>query len=57
MDKKNIRKITKIAGGSSYSITLPIDVVRAWGWRERQKVILTIDNKNKVIRIKDWTKK
>ena len=55
--ENNIRKITKTAGGSSYSITLPIDVVRRWGWKERQKVELEIDEKNKVIKIRDWKKK
>ncbi len=55
--EKNIRKITKTAGGSSYSITLPIDVVRRWGWKERQKVELEIDEKRKVIKVKDWRKK
>ena len=53
----NIRKITKTAGGSSYSITLPIDIIRRWGWRERQKVELEIDEKNKVIKIRDWEEK
>jgi len=53
----NIRKITKIAGGSSYAITLPIDVVRRWRWKEKQKVELEIDEKNKTIKIKDWKKK
>jgi bifunctional DNA-binding transcriptional regulator/antitoxin component of YhaV-PrlF toxin-antitoxin module len=52
----NIRKIAKTAGGSSYAITLPIDVVRRWGWKEKQKVELIIDEKNKVIKIKDWKK-
>ena len=55
--EKNIRKITKIAGGSSYAITLPIDVVRRWGWRERQKVELVINEKKKTIKIIDWKKK
>jgi len=55
--ENNIRKITKTAGGSSYSITLPIDVIRRWGWKERQKVELEIDEENKVIKIRDWEKK
>ena len=55
--ENNIRKITKTAGGSSYSITLPIDVIRRWGWKEKQKVELEIDEKNKVIKIRDWKKR
>jgi len=56
LSEKNIRKITKIAGGTSYAITLPIDVVRRWGWKEKQKVELEIDEKKKVIKVKDWKK-
>lgn len=52
--EKNIRKLTKIAGGSSYAITLPIDVVRRWGWRNKQKLQLEIDDKKQTIKVKDW---
>jgi len=42
-DKKsteaNIRKLTKI-GKQSMGITLPIEYVRALGWRERQRLIV-----------------
>ena len=55
LNERNIRKITKIAGGTSYAITLPIDVIRRWGWKERQKVELVVDDKKKVIKIKDWS--
>ena len=56
INEKNIRKITKIAGGTSYAVTLPIDVVRKWGWKEKQKVELEVDDKKKIIKIKDWKK-
>ncbi|HMB17400.1 MAG TPA: AbrB/MazE/SpoVT family DNA-binding domain-containing protein [Candidatus Paceibacterota bacterium] len=52
--EENIRKITKMAGGSSYGITLPIEVIRRWGWKEHQKVQLEIDDENNQIIIKDW---
>lgn len=54
---ENTRKLSKTAGGSSYSVTLPIEVIRRWGWKERQKLELVIDEKNQVIKIKDWKKK
>ena len=54
-NKQNIRKITKI-GKYSYAVSLPISVIREWGWKERQKVVLEIDSKKKVIRVKDWRK-
>lgn len=55
-NEKNIRKITKI-GGHSYAVSIPISVMREWRWKERQKVVLEIDSKKKVIKIKDWKKK
>jgi len=53
--EKNIRKITKI-GAHSYAVSIPIGTMRDWKWKERQKVLLEIDNKKKVIKIKDWEK-
>ncbi|MFH0712590.1 MAG: hypothetical protein V2A55_01935 [Candidatus Jorgensenbacteria bacterium] len=53
--EKNIRKITKIASGGSFGITLPIEMVRKLKWRERQKVVVTLRGK-KVI-VEDWSKK
>ena len=56
-DEKNVRKLTKLSGGTSYGITLPIELVRAWKWKERQKLELVIDEKKKEIRIRDWKAK
>ena len=53
--KENIRKITRI-GRYSYAVSIPISVIRDWKWKERQKVVLEVDNKKKVIKIKDWQK-
>jgi hypothetical protein len=52
---KNIRKITKI-GKRSFGITLPIETIRQFKWKERQKLQLTIHKKSKTITIKDWKK-
>lgn len=52
LEERNIRKITKVAGGSSFSITLPIEMVRKLGWRERQKVVVTM--RGKKLSIQDW---
>jgi len=54
LENRNIRKITKVAGGSSFSITLPIEMVRKLGWRERQKVVVSL--RGKKIIIQDWEK-
>ncbi|KKU94052.1 MAG: hypothetical protein UY26_C0003G0202 [Candidatus Jorgensenbacteria bacterium GW2011_GWA1_48_13] len=50
--EKNIRKITKMGGGKSFGITLPIEVVRKLGWRERQKVVVEL--KGRKLIVKDW---
>lgn len=49
-NEEHIRKITR--SGDSYAITLPIDMVRELGWREKQKVVLV--KRGKGIVIKDW---
>lgn len=53
-DERNVRKLTKISGGTSYGITLPIEVVRRWKWKDRQKLQLVINEKTKSITVKDW---
>ena len=52
--KNNIRKLTKTGRGSLYVI-LPRDIVASFGWRERQKLVVT-KAKGCVI-IRDWKKK
>jgi len=54
LHQRNIRKLTKL-GGSSIGLTLPIDLVRELGWRERQKVVVT--KRGKKLTIVDWPKK
>lgn len=47
---RNIRKISK--RGASYSMTLPIELVKSLKWREKQKVIVRKVG-DKLI-IEDW---
>ena len=47
-----MRKLTKIAGGTSYAITLPIEYIREMKWKERQKLVVKKSG-NKLI-IEDW---
>lgn len=54
IEERNIRKITKMAGGASFGITLPIEMFRALGWRERQKVV--VKKKGSSLVISDWKK-
>ena len=52
-EKENIRKLTKL-GGKSIGLTLPIEIVRELGWKERQKV--TVHRRGEKIIIEDWKK-
>ena len=47
----NIRKLTKI-GKKSIGLTLPIEIIRELGWKERQKVVVKLARRR--IIIKDW---
>ena len=53
IEKRNIRNLTRVAG-KSFGITFPIDLIRALGWRPRQK--LTVTSKGKKLIVKDWKK-
>lgn len=47
----SIRKLTKV-GGKSIGLTLPIELVRELGWKEKQKV--TVKRVHGGVVIKDW---
>lgn len=49
---RSIRKLSKVASGNSYSVTIPIDIVRAMKWKERQRLVITREGRHVVI--KDW---
>lgn len=52
IEESNIRSLTKIAGGSSYAVTIPIEYVRELKWRAKQKLEVKIYNDRIIIR--DW---
>lgn len=54
LSERNIRKLTRTSGGGSMGITLPIEMVRELGWRERQKLVVKKVGKRLII--KDWSK-
>jgi len=47
-----IRVLTKISGGTSYAIVLPMRYVKKLGWRDRQKLVLRLFGDR--ITIHDW---
>ena len=52
LSEENVRNIQK--SRRSYYVTLPIQIVRDFGWKERQKVV--VEKRGKEIIIKDWKK-
>jgi antitoxin component of MazEF toxin-antitoxin module len=58
MAKKNsqknvrVRHLTKIAGGSSYAIVIPIEFIRQMGWKDHQKLV--IRKYGSKIVVSDW---
>lgn len=56
LEDKNIRKLSKVGGGKTYSVTIPIEMVQKLGWRETQKVVFELDEKQNRLVIKDWKK-
>ncbi len=56
IENKNVRKLAKVGGGATYAITLPIDAIREFGWKEKQKLVVEVDKARKRLIIKDWEK-
>jgi len=52
-EESNVRKLVKL-GGQSLAVTLPIEIIRELGWKEKQKVVVKVERK-KII-IADWKK-
>ena len=56
LEENNIRKLIRLGEeGASLGLTLPIEIVRKLGWRERQKVV--VEERDGEIIIRDWKKK
>jgi bifunctional DNA-binding transcriptional regulator/antitoxin component of YhaV-PrlF toxin-antitoxin module len=51
-NEKNIRKVTR--NGTSHSVSIPVEILKTLGWRERQKVV--VKKIRGGIQIKDWKK-
>lgn len=53
LEKNNTRNIQKSKG--TYYVTIPIEIIRKFGWQERQKVVVKEVGKEKIV-ITDWKK-
>ncbi|MDQ1284540.1 MAG: hypothetical protein QG620_888 [Patescibacteria group bacterium] len=54
IENRNVRKLTKVGGGKTYCFTLPIEIVREFGWSEGQKLVVEKYGKGNRIIIEDW---
>lgn len=50
--EQGVRKLTRTGRGASMSLTLPIEHIRALGWKDKQKVIVT--RRGSKLIIEDW---
>lgn len=53
LEDRHVRKVFK--SGSSYAVTLPLDIVDKLKIRKGQKLVVT--SRGQTITIKDWTNK
>lgn len=51
--QENIRKIMK--SGNSYVVSLPVELIKEFKWKEKQKVLVSRHGRQLII--KDWKKK
>jgi len=51
---KSVRKLTR-AGKTSLAVTIPVEIIKSFGWKEKQKVVVKKINGSVVIR--DWKSK
>jgi antitoxin component of MazEF toxin-antitoxin module len=52
IEDRKIRSLTKIAGGTSYAVTIPIEYIRKLKWRGKQKLEVKLYQDRIIIR--DW---
>ena len=51
-EENHIRNLTKVSGGSSYAVTIPMEYIRKLKWRGKQKLEVKLYQDRIIIR--DW---
>jgi antitoxin component of MazEF toxin-antitoxin module len=51
-EARNIRSLTKVSGGSSYAVTIPMEYFRKLKWKGKQKLDVRLYQERIIIR--DW---
>ena len=54
IENRNIRKLSRVGRGNTYSLTLPIEMIRKLKWQKTQKIEVELDEKKNRLIIKDW---
>ena len=52
IENHQVRNLMKTAGGSTYIVSLPVEIVRQLKWQAKQKLVVTKHRDG--ILIKDW---
>ena len=52
IENHQVRNLMKTAGGSTYIVSLPVEIVRELKWQAKQKLVVTKHRDG--ILIKDW---
>ena len=52
IEERNIRSLTKVSGGTSYAVTIPMEYIRKLKWRGKQKLEVKLFQDRIIIR--DW---
>jgi antitoxin component of MazEF toxin-antitoxin module len=51
-EDRHIRSLTKISGGTSYAVTIPMEYIRKLKWKGKQKLDVKLYQDRIIIR--DW---
>lgn len=54
LENRHTRKLIK--GTTSYMVTLPIEFIRALGWRDNQNLVVEFDERRRELIVRDWQK-
>jgi len=52
IEESHIRSLTKVSGGTSYTVTIPMEYIRKLKWRAKQKLEVKLSG-DRII-INDW---
>jgi antitoxin component of MazEF toxin-antitoxin module len=50
--RSNIRKIQVVGGSKTYTVSIPLDMIKALRWKKGQKVVFEKEGKKLIV--KDW---